>query len=157
MTTETAALRALLILVMLVMALACGFLYLVSLESAQSWPGLAHLRLPTYLAVLAGLIPVVVAVRSVFELLRMVERGEAFSAGAVALFRRLMVLVAVFAGYYTLGLVCFWAWTGLMHPSLLLAWFALEVTALFLFAAAALLARLFTAALQLRQDNELTV
>lgn len=157
MTRETAALRALLVLILFVLAIGCGLLYIVSLDSAQQFPELAYLRLPTYLAVVAGLIPVVVAIRSVFTLLRVVDRAEAFSDHAVALLRRLMILIAVFAGYYTLGLAGFWAVSGLMHISLLMAWFAVEVAALFFFATAALLARLFDAAVQLRQDNELTV
>ncbi|MEO8555942.1 MAG: hypothetical protein ABI474_04660 [Actinomycetota bacterium] len=40
---------------------------------------------------------------------------------------------------------------------MLLPWFAAEVVTLFLFALVALLERLFGAALELRQDNELTV
>lgn len=157
MFSATAALRALLVLVLLVAAIVCGVLYVVSLDSAQNWPELAYLRMPAYLAVVVGLLPVVLAVLSVFQLLGVVERGDAFSTAAVALFRRLMVLTAVFAGYFTVGLVGFWALSGLMHPSLIIAWFALEVAALFCFATAALLAKLFSTAMQLRLDNDLTV
>ena len=157
MTRETTALRALLSLALGVLLVGCAGLYLVGLESARTWPELAHLRLPTYLAVVAGLVPVALAVRSVFALLAVVDRGEAFSGDAVALLRRLEVLIVVFAGYCALGLVGFWALSGQMHITLLFAWFAVEVAALFFLATAALLVRLFGAALQLRQDDELTV
>ena len=46
---------------------------------------------------------------------------------------------------------------GQTKAYILLPWFAAEVVALFLFTLAALLEGLFAAALQLRQDNELTV
>lgn len=157
MLKQTVALRALLVLVLLVVAVGCALLWVVGLDSARAWPELAHLRVPVYLGVVAGLVPVALAVLAVLRLLRVVDRGEAFSSAAVDLFRRLQVLTAGFAAWFTLGLVGFWALSGLMHPGLLAAWFVLEVGALFCFVTAALLARLFSAAAQLRLDAELTV
>ena len=72
--------------------LGCGLLYVLSLESAQAWPELAHLRLPVYLAVLAGFVPVIMAIASVFDLLEAVDRGAAFSARTVEILRRLRLL-----------------------------------------------------------------
>jgi hypothetical protein len=66
------------------------------------------------------------------------------------------VLVGIFAGNLVLGIVGFWAATGLMHPTVLFAWFVLEVAALFLFTMVSLLTRIFVVALELREDNELT-
>lgn len=56
-----------------------------------------------------------------------------------------------------LFLVGAWATMGLMHVTLLFSWFAVEVAALFLFTLAALLERIFSVALELRVDHELTV
>jgi hypothetical protein len=54
-------------------------------------------------------------------------------------------------------LVAIWVAMGQTKAYILLPWFAAEVVALFLFTLAALLEGLFAAALELRQDNELTV
>ena len=161
MTRETRLLRALLVMFLVGLVLASGLLYIVSLDFAALYPELAHLRLPIYVAVLVGLVPMVVAVRVVFDLLDIVDQGEAFSAPTVRLLQRLKVLFGITAAYLVLGLVGvlvgIWVAMGQTHPSILLGWFAAEVVALFLFTLAALLERLFAAALELRQDNELTV
>jgi Protein of unknown function (DUF2975) len=115
MTRETKLLRALPGMLLVGLALASGLLYIVGLDLATDYPEVAHLRLPTYVAVLVGLAAVVMGVKIVFDLLSVVERGEAFSP-----------------------------------------WFAAEVVTL-VFTLVALLERLFSAELEHRQDNELTV
>ena len=161
MTRETRLLRALLVMFLVGLVMASGLIYLVSLDLAALYPELADLRLPIYVAVLVGLVPMVVAVKVVFDLLHVVDQGEAFSLQTVQLLRRLKVLFGITATYLVLGLVgvsvAIWVAMEQTHPSILLGWFAAEVVALFLFTLAALLERLFAAALELRQDNELTV
>jgi len=161
MTRETRLLRVLLMMFLGGLVLASGLLYIVSLDLAAVYPELAHLRLPIYVAVLFGLVPVVVAVKVVFDFLGVVDQGEAFSTRTVRLLVRLKVLVGITAAYEVLGLAGVWvaAWVamGQTKAYLLLPWFAAEVVTLFLFTLVALLKRLFAAALELRQDNELTV
>jgi|SRR5665647_68365 len=161
MTPETKLLRVLLVMFLVGLVMASGLIYIVSLDFAAIYPELAHLRLPIFVAVLVGLVPMIVAVKVVFDLLGVVDLGEAFSLRTVRLLRRLKVLFGITAGYLVLGLVgvsvAIWGAMGQTHPSILLSWFAAEVVALFLFTLAALLERLFAAALELRQDNELTV
>jgi len=161
MAQQTKLLRVLLVMFLAGLVLASGLIYIVSLDLAAVYPELAHLRLPIYVAVLVGLVPVVVAVKVVFDLLRVVDQGEAFSLQTVRLLQRLKVLFGITVAYLVLGLVgvsvAIWVAMGQTHPSILLGWFAAEVVALFLFTLAALLERLFAAALELRQDNELTV
>lgn len=151
----------LLVMFLVGLVMASGLIYVVSLDLAAVYPELAHLRLPIFVAVLVGLVPMIVAVKVVFDLLGVVDLGEAFSLLTVRLLRRLKVLFGITAGYLVLGLVgvsvAIWAAMGRTHLSILLGWFAAEVVALFLFTLAALLERLFAAALELRQDNELTV
>ncbi len=143
------------------LVLGSGLIYIVSLDLAETYPKVAHLRVPIFLAVLVGLVPVVVAVTVVFDLLKVVDRGDAFSTRTVRLLRRLKVLVGITASYEVLGLVGVWgaAWVsmGQAKAYLLLPWFAAEVVTLFLFTLLGVLERLFAAALELRQDNELTV
>jgi len=143
------------------LVLASGLLYIVSLDLAAVYPELANLRLPIYVAVLVGLVPVIVAVKVVFDFLGVVDQGEAFSPQTVRLLRRLKVLFGITAAYLVLGLggvwVAAWVALGQTKASMLLGWFAAEVVTLFLFTLVALLERRFAAALELRQDNELTV
>lgn len=161
MIRETRVLRALLVMFLVGLVLASGLIYIISMDLAQTYPKLAHLRMPVYVAVLVGLVPVVVAVKVVFDLLRVVDQGDAFSTRTVRLLRRLKVLVGVTAAYEVLGLVGVWvaAWVamGQTKGHMLLPWFAAEVVTLFLFTLVALLERLFAAAIELRQDSELTV
>ncbi|WP_407341934.1 DUF2975 domain-containing protein [Pengzhenrongella phosphoraccumulans] len=161
MIRETKILRALLVMFTVGLVLAGGVLYSISLDFAAFNPELAHLRAPIYLAVVAGLVPTLVAVKVVFDLLEVVDLGESFSPRTVQLLRRLKLLFGITAAYLVLGFVgvtvAIWAAIGQSHPSIVLGWFAAEVVALFLFTLAALLERLFAAALELRQDNELTV
>ena len=143
------------------MVLASGLLYIVSLDLAADYPEVAHLRLPIYVAVLVGLVPVIVAVKVVFELLSVVDQGEAFSPQTVRRLRRLKVLIGITAAYEVLGLagvlVAVEVAMGQTNAYMLLPWFAAEIVTLFLFTLVALLERLFGAALELRRDNELTV
>jgi hypothetical protein len=161
MTQETRLLRVLLVMLLAGLVMASGLLYIVSLDLAAVYPELAHLRLPIYFAVLVGAVPVVMGVKVVFDLLGVVDQGEAFSTRTVRLLRRLKVLVGITAAYEVLGLagvlVATWVAMGQTKAYMLIPWFAAEVVTLFLFTLDALLERLFAAALELRQDNELTV
>jgi len=161
MTRETRLLRVLLVMFLVGLVLASGLLYIVSLDLAAVYPKLADLRLPVFVAVLVGLVPVIVAVKVVFDFLSVVDQGEAFSIRTIRLLRRLKVLIGITAAYLTLGLagvwVAVWVARGQTKGSMLLVWFAAEVVTLFLYTLVALLERLFSAALELRQDHELTV
>ena len=161
MIRQTRLLRVLLVMFLVGLVLASGLLYIISLDLAETYPKVAHLRLPVYVAVIVGLVPVVVAVKVVFDLLRVVDQGEAFSTSTVRLLRRLKMLIGITAAYEVLGLMGVWvaAWVSMGQTKgyMLLPWFAAEVVTLFLFTLVALLERLFAAALELRQDNELTV
>lgn len=161
MVRETRVLRVLVVTFLVSLVPASGLIYIVSLDLAQTYPNLAHLRMPVYVAVLVGLVPLVVAVKVVFDLLKVVDHGDAFSTRTVRLLQRLKVLLGITAAYELLGLVGVWvaAWVsmGQTKAYLLLPWFAVEAVTLFLFTLLALLERLFAAAVELRQDNELTV
>ena len=161
MTRETRLLRALLVMFLVGLVMASGLLYIISLDLAAAYPELAHLRLPIYVAVLVGLAPVIVAFKVVFDLLRVVDQGEAFSLQTVRLLQRLKVLFGITAAFEVLSLagvlVAVEVAMGQTNAYMLLPWFAAEVVTMFLFTLVALLERLFAAALELRQDNELTV
>ena len=161
MTEATSLLRVLLMMLLAGLVMTSGLLYIVSLDLAGAYPELAHLRMPIYVAVLVGLVSVVMGVKVVFDLLRVVDQGEAFSARTVRLLGRLKALVGITAAYEVLGLagvlVATWVAMGRTKAHMLLPWLAAEVVTLFLFTLVALLERLFAAALELRQDNKLPV
>ena len=157
MPQETRTLRFLLVLLLVGLALGCGLLYALGLESARAWPELVHLRLPVFLAALVGCVPLVLVARSVFDFLALVDRGAAFSVRTVEVLRRVRLLVGAFAGYLGLGFVGLWVAAGLMHPTLALLWVGAEVAAVFLVTLVALLERLLVDALGQRQDVEIPV
>jgi uncharacterized membrane protein len=158
MSRYTGLLRLLLALVTVVVAMGCGLLYVVSLDLAASYPEVAHLRVPIFLAVVACLVPGLVAVHALWMFLGLVDRDEAFSEGTVRLLRRIRLCFGAMAACLLVSVVavCL-ALLPLQSPSVPLAWFGGEVVAVFLFTFAALLERLFSNAVELRQDNELTV
>ena len=153
----TVVLRVLLVMFLVGLLIASGLLYIISLDLAEQYPEYAPVRMPIYVAVLVGLLPVVIAVQVVFALLGVIDRGAAFSPRTIELLRRLSLLFGIAAGYLVLGLIGVWLALGRMHPSILLAWLAAEVVTLFLLTLAALLGRLVAAALEVRQRGELTV
>jgi hypothetical protein len=107
--------------------------------------------------VLAGLLPVVAAIASVFDFLAVVDRGAAFSLRTVEILRRFRLSVGLVAGCLTLGLVGFWVAADLMHPTLVLLCAVLDAVALVAVTLAALLERILAGALALSRDVDLTV
>jgi hypothetical protein len=154
---ETRILRLLLAALGLGVLLAGGVAHLLSLESAASWPEYAHLRLPTYLGVVGGFVPVLVGIGVLFRFLRLVDAGEAFSAEGLRALRQVRLLLAGTALYYLLGLIAFHVAFGQGQPGVLLMWLGLEVALLLLLAGFTLVERLFRVAHGWRQDVELTV
>lgn len=158
MKPYTIALRALLVLLALGAALAYFVLYLLSLDLAASYPPLAHLQLPLFLAAVLAGIPAAVALAALWRFATLVGRGEGFSPETVRLLRLMRNCFAVLAIYL---LVAFVATTVAMatgqNPGVFLAWCAGEVISVFLFTFAAVMVRLFDNATQMRQEHELTV
>lgn len=155
---QTRLLRCLLVVCLFTLVLGCGFLYLVSLDSARNWPSLAYLRVPIYVATLVGCIPVVVIIKFGFDILSVVDRGEIFSDYTIQrLSRRIRLFIGILASYFTIGLVVFWIMTGLMHPTLVFAWFVMALAALLMFTGLALFERIFTTTLQMIRKYDLTV
>ena len=154
---ETNILRLLLATLAFGVLIGSGVLYLLSLESAALFPEYAHLRVPTYLGVVVGFVPVLVGIGLLFRFLRLVDAGEAFSGPTLRVIRQVKLLIAVVAAYYLIGLVVFHLAFGQGQPGVFLAWLGLEVALLLLFAGFALLERLFRAAHALREDVEMTV
>lgn len=158
MKLYTIALRALLVLLALGAALAYFVLYLVSVDLAASYPPLAHLRVPLFLAAVLAGVPAAVALGALWRFATLVGHGEGFSPSTVRLLRLMRNCFAVVAIYL---LVAFIATTIAMepgqNPGVFLAWCASEVISIFLFTFTAVMVRLFDNATQMRQEHELTV
>lgn len=157
MQWETRLLRLLSIVLLFAALLACGFLYLLSLEYAQNWPTLSHLRVPIYGGALVGLLPFTGAIVLVFRFSREVDLGNEFSTYAIQILRRIRLLIGVFAGYLALAIAGFWVTTGLMHPTILFAWFVAEISTLFLFTLVALSERTLAVALDRLEADRVDV
>lgn len=143
MFVYTGLLRVLLVLLGLGVVLGAGLLYIVGLDMAVAYPEVAHLRIPIFVAVVAGLLPGLVAVHALWMLLDLVDHGASCSSATVGLLGRIRRCFTVAAVYGPLALVGVWvALLPLQHPSVLLVGLGGEVVALFLMALAALLERL---------------
>lgn len=154
---ETRFLRLLLAALTIGVLIGAGVLYVLSLDSANAWPEYAHLRVPTYLGVVIGFVPVLVGIGLLYRFLRLVDTGEAFSAPTLRVIRQVKLLIAGVAVYYLIGLVAFHLAFGQGQPGVILAWLGLEVALLLLLCGFALLERLFRLAHALREDVEMTV
>jgi hypothetical protein len=158
MRASTVALRGLLAILAVGALLAYAALYAVSLDLAESYPPLAHLRVPLFLAAVAAGVPAAVALAALWRFASLVARGEGFSASTVRLLRLMRNCFGVLAVYL---LVAFIATTVALapgqSPGVFLAWCASEVIAVFLFAFAAVMVGLFTNAAEMRVENDLTV
>src|SRR5690606_30297105 len=107
-------------MLLVLLAFALGFVYLISMEGARNFPELAHLQIPVFLAIALGAIPMVMGVRLVFTFLKLVDNGDAFSEETGLLFRRLKRLLIITAAYLLVGLIGVWVAFGEMHPTILL-------------------------------------
>lgn len=158
MKAYTVALRALLVILAAGVVLAYLLLYIVSLDLAASYPALAHLRVPLFLASVAAGIPTAIALGALWLFAALVGKGEGFSPRAVRQLRLMRNCFAVMAAYL---LVAFIVTTIAMapgqSPSVFLAWCASEVVALFLLTLIAVMVKLFDNATTIRQEHELTV
>jgi hypothetical protein len=149
--------RVLLWGLLFLVAISAGLLYLASEEMARIYHEVAHLQMPIYIACLVGFIPVTMGILLVFQFLRLVDLGEAFSQETVQLLRRERFLLIVTGVYMLVGFIGVTAAVGDMTPGVPILLFAAEVVVLFLIALASLLEGLFSKAYEFRQETELTV
>ena len=68
--------RILLTILAISLILGCVFLHPASLEAAQSWPGLAYLRLPVYIVIVMGPLPIAVVLRLAWSLASISTQGR---------------------------------------------------------------------------------
>lgn len=149
--------RLLLGAMLFLLAVAAGVLYLLSMDSALAFPEHAHLQVPIFIAVLVGYVPVLLGFKAVYDFLRLVDQGEAFSDQAVRLFRRTRILLLITGGYLLVGFIGVWMALGQGHLSMVIALFAGEVIIVFLLTLVTLLEGLFAKASEFRHENELTI
>lgn len=154
----TFALRALLVASLVELASAYALVYVVSLDLAATYPEVAHLRLPFFVALLVGAVPLLLVVHAGFELLGLVDGGEAFSRRSADLLSRVKTLFVLTAGYVAVGAVgVYLALLPAESPTVLFAAITAEAVTLGAVAVFALLQRLCLAAVALRTAQPLTV
>jgi hypothetical protein len=154
----TIALRVLLVVLAVGFALAYLVLYIVSLDLAASYPALAHLRVPLFLASVVAGIPAAIALGALWLFAALVGSGEGFSPRAVRQLRLMRNCFGVMAAYLLVAFVVTTiALAPGQSPGVFLAWCASEVVAVFLFTLIAVMVELFDNARAIRQELELTV
>lgn len=141
MTWETLALRVQLGFVVFVLVLSAGLLFLLSAESAQSYPELAHLQIPIYVAMLVGYIPVLAAIVLAFRSLKSLDEGTPLVAVVQQALPRLKMLTTGFIVYMVIFLVGSAAALGDMHPSQPFLWLVVEMAAVLLWTSLCLVDR----------------
>lgn len=154
----TIALRVLLVMLAVGVVLAYLMLYIVSLDLAASYPTLAHLRVPLFVASLVAGVPAAIALGALWLFTALVASGEGFSTAAVRHLRLMRNCFGVMAAYLLLAFIATTiALAPGQSPGVFLAWCASETVALFLFTLIAVMVKLFDNATAVRHEHELTV
>lgn len=157
MRRSTSALRALLVILFVLLLAALGIVGVLANESRQDFPRYANLAWPTYIGVVLGFVPVVLALWRMNLLATLVARNEAFSQSTVLEIHRIKQYIVWFIAWFFGGAIAFRIAFGFVGPPIGALWLILEVAATFLFAVVAILERLFAVAVNLREDADLTV
>jgi hypothetical protein len=157
MTRHVVALRILLVVLVLALGLAGVLLWVASRQIGREVPEVTAFATPVYFVIMAGALPTLWAVVTCFRLLGLVAQGEAFSAAGVAHLATLTRIFGFTAAYALVAYVgCLIALPD-VHFMFTLGWLAIELVYLFLAVFIGLLRQLFSDALALREDAELTV
>lgn len=157
MKRSVTMLRALLVLLFVLLLAALGLVDIIRMDSERAFPEFAHLGWPTYIGVVLGFVPVVLALWRMYRLAGLVARDEAFTQSTVLEIHRIKQYIVWFICWFFAGMGLFRVMFGMISPPLGALWLILEVAATFLFVVVAILERLFASAVDLREDVELTV
>jgi len=144
--TLTRLLRVLIVVFAAGLAVGILMLHWLSLDVAQTYPEVAHLRAAAFWAAVVGLVPLVVAAGGMWHFLTFVDRGEAFSAASSRLLRQVSAVFLALAVYIPVAALVLGGAVPQSNPTLTLAVIGAESVAVFLMAACALLARLLSEA-----------
>ncbi|MDR1512240.1 MAG: DUF2975 domain-containing protein [Propionibacteriaceae bacterium] len=159
MTRHTGLLRALLAVLLLGLVVVAALLYLGAQEIARDYPEVAPYATPIWVAIVVGIGPTVLATATVFRLLSLADRGEAFSPKCLRLLAQMVKLFAGTAAYaVVLYVVCrLVLGDAQVHFLFTVGFVVVELVYLFLAVFIAFLRRLIADALALREEQELTV
>lgn len=157
MKRPTTMLRALLVLLFVLLLGALAIVGILAFQSQQDLPEYADLAWPTYAGVVLGFAPVVLALWRMWMLAGLVARNEAFSTATVLEIHRIKQYIVWFIAWFFTGAILFRVAFGFIGPVIGALWLILEVAATFLYVVVAILERLFSSAVALREDVELTV
>lgn len=150
-------LRALLVMLFLILLGALAIVDVLRMDSERAFPEFAHLGWPTFIGVVLGFVPVVLALWRMDRLAGLVARDEAFTADTVLEIHRIKQYIVWFMAWFIAGFGAFRVAFGMIAAPMAVLWLLLEVAAAFLFAVVAILEPLFASAVAMREDSELTV
>ncbi|GAK12447.1 DUF2975 domain-containing protein [Geomicrobium sp. JCM 19039] len=135
-----------------------AFLYLPYLTNVfvEIDPSYAYLQLPGLIGIYLTLIPFCYALYQSFLLLRYIEQRNVFSLHSAKALKSIRSCAFVIAGFYIVGCIFFFTQNAL-HPSLLLISVAIIFVCFVISVFSGLLQALLTSAVEIKEENELTV
>lgn len=124
--------------------------------TVNMYPEFAHLQYPILIGVYLTVIPFFIALYEAVRLLRLIERGEAFSELAVfSLGRIKSSAIAIFI-LYIVGMIYLMTQSAL-HPSIAIVGLVIVFATVVIYVFTTVLRELLKSALDIKNENDLTI
>lgn len=138
--------RVLLVIVALGFAAFLVVLNLIRIASEVDLPEYAHLGIPVYIGVLLGFVPVYVAIERFWRIARHIGDSRSITAALLQDIRIIRNCALVVAGWFTVGLLLFFATFRVIGPPPIVAWLFIELATLSVAVVATVVLRLLRSA-----------
>lgn len=146
---------ALAVMMLVVIGLCAGAVELAN-RTAEMYPEYAYLKFPVLIGLYLPVIPFGYALYQAFELLRKIERENAFSGPSVNALRHIKYCAVAISAIYFIGSVLLF-FQNALHPGIAILCFSIIFASAVVAVFAAVLQELLRSALQLKSENELTI
>ncbi len=139
------------------LALVAAGLLLYGHDAARMAPEYSNLLWPVWVATLLPLMAVAGVLICGIRLTRLMDRGQAFSQSTVKEFARIKYLFAAAGALLLAPVLTIWTTGAPLHLSIVTLWGGATILSAFGMTSAAIMHHLFSHAVRLREENELTV
>ena len=153
----TTLLKLIIYLIGLIILMLCVFwLPGMARKAASINPSYAYLKFPVLIGIYLTALPFFFALFHSLKLLTYITHKNAFSALAVNSLKRVKYCAVLIVTFYIIGMT-FLITQDALHPGIALIGFAIVFAAFSIALFAAVLQELFTGALEIKSENDLTV